>query len=115
MIIVVEGTKNFSDYDTFVRAMGVALSSCVSEKEVEIWSIGPHTINNFTAAFCNITENFLKQKGIKISFKKLPSSFIEDKLSDVSYFAFFGNRKEQISKIFGLAELSGVECEIFRP
>ena len=58
MIIVVEGTKNFSDYETFMRAMGVAFSEIKNEESIEVWSVGPHNINNFTAAFCNSVENY---------------------------------------------------------
>ena len=98
MIIAVEGTKSFKDYDVFTRAMGVALSN----------------VNNFTAAFCNITENYLKQKGFKISFKKLPSIYIQDNISSVSYFAFLGTKSEAKSKLTALAEISGVETGVFR-
>ncbi len=113
MIIVVEGTKNFNDYDTFVRAMGVALSN-IKDNSVEIWSIGPHNINNYTAAFCNITENFLKQKGIKVSFSRTHHSVAENNMHRVDYYAFFGAKKEQVSKICASAELRGIETGIFR-
>ena len=66
MIIVVEGTKTFDDYEIFMRAMGVALSKKDIDNDIQIWSLGPHTINSFTAAFCNISEKFLKNKGYKL-------------------------------------------------
>jgi hypothetical protein len=113
MIIVVEGTKTFSNYETFMRAMGVALSN-VKDGNIEVWSAGPHNINNYTAAFCNITENYLRQKGIRISFKKLHRDQIEKKIGEVSYFAFFSSKKESMSKLAASAELNGVETEIFR-
>lgn len=115
MIIAVEGTKSFKDYEVFTRAMGVALSSVNNvDKNIEVWSAGPHNVNNFTAAFCNITENYLKQKGFKISFRKLPARYIEDNINDVSYFAFLGTKNDSKSKLTALAEISGVETGVFR-
>jgi len=114
MIIVVEGTKSFNNYDTFVRAMGVALSSIKNDNSVEIWSIGPHNVNNYTAAFCNITENYLRQKGIKISFQRMHHSVAENNMHKVNYYVFFGDKKEPVSKMCANAELNGVETGIFR-
>ena len=114
MIIAIEGTKSFKDYDVFTRAMGVALSNINNNKNVEVWSAGPHNVNNFTAAFCNITENYLKQKGIKISFKKLPTQYVTDKLSEVDYFIFLGTKSENKSKLTIMAEMSGIETGVFR-
>ena len=114
MIIAVEGTKSFKDYDVFTRAMGVALSNINNDKVIEVWSAGPHNVNNFTAAFCNITENYLKQKGLKILFKKLPTRYIEENISNVSYFAFLATKNESKSKLSIMAEMSGVETGVFR-
>ena len=115
MVIVVEGTKSFSDYDIFMRAMGVALSSKTDDPDIQVWSAGPHTINSYTAAFCNSSENFLKQKGYKITFSKAPSFWISDNLSYVNYFAFFSLPKEPVSKLVQKAQLvEGCEVGIFR-
>lgn len=114
MIIAVEGTKTFDDYETFMRAMGVALSQSDKESVIEVWSAGPHKINSFTAAFCNSAENYLKQKGFKTIFKKLPSKYIEDNISSVKYFAYFSSRSEPKSRLTAAAELANVEIGIFR-
>jgi hypothetical protein len=115
MIIVVEGTKSFSDYEVFMRAMGVALSSKTEDSEIQVWSAGPHVINSFTAAFCNSSENFLKQKGYKITFSKAPSFWISNNLSYVDYFAFFSLPKESLSKLVQQAQLlERCEVGIFR-
>lgn len=114
MIIAVEGTKEFDDYDTFMRAMGVALSQPNNENIIEVWSAGPHKINSFTAAFCNSAENYLKQKGYKVLFKKLPTSYISENMEYVSYFAYFSKKKDANSKLVASAELSGTEVGIFR-
>lgn len=114
MIIAVQGTKSFNDYETFIRAMGVALSNAKNDGMIEVWSAGPHIINNFTAAFCNSTENYLKQKGYRVSFKKLPANMIEDNISDVSFFALLANKKEPNTKLLASAELAGIENGVFR-
>lgn len=114
MIIAVQGTKNFSDYEIFMRAMGVALSQPNSDGNIEVWSAGPHNVNNFTAAFCNSAENYLKQKGYRVSFKKLPARYIEENISDISYLAFFGKKNEKVSSLVASAELSNTEIGIFR-
>ena len=114
MIIVVEGTKGFSDYETFMRAMGVALSQLDDSNSIEVWSAGPHVINNFTAAFCNSAENYLRQKGYRISFKKLPQSHIADRIDDINYLAFFSKKNEKSSSLVAMAELSNIEIGIFK-
>jgi len=114
MIIAVQGTKAFDDYETFMRAMGVALSQENDENIVEVWSAGPHKINSFTAAFCNSVENYLKQKGFRVVFKKLPESYVRENMKYVSYFAFFGNEKEKRSPLVASAEIENVETGIYR-
>lgn len=114
MIIAVQGTKSFADYETFMRAMGVALSQPNDENVIEVWSAGPHNVNNFTAAFCNSAENYLKQKGYKVLFKKLPASYIQENISYVSYLAYFSKMNEKASPLVATAELQDIEIGIFR-
>ena len=87
MNVVVQGTKEFSDYNVFLRAMGVALSD-VSNGEFNVYSVGPAQINSFTAEFCNLSENGLKQRGIKTKFYKVPASFIEKNLDTLTTLLF---------------------------
>lgn len=114
MIIGVQGSKKFSDYETFMRAMGVALSQPNDEGVIEVWSAGPHKINSFTAAFCNSAENYLKQKGYKVVFRKVPPNYIEDNIEYLSYFAYFSEKNEKPSKLIAVAELADVEAGIYR-
>ena len=116
MIVAVEGTKAFNDYDIFMRAMGVALSVEYVDSKIEVWSAGPQNINRFTAAFCNSSENYLKQKGFKILFKRYPMSYIKSNMGQVDYFAFFCNlnQKNSDSKLLSVAEYYQVESGIYR-
>jgi hypothetical protein len=115
MIIAVEGTKSFSDYEIFMRAMSVALSTTNYNDEIQVWSLGPHKINSFTAAFCNSSENYLKQKGFKVSFSKVPESWVRENIKYVDYYAFFSLPKEPVSKFTKYMEnQENVEVGIFR-
>lgn len=115
MVIVVEGTKTFSDYEVFMRAMGVALSNPNIDAEIQVWSAGPHKINSFTAAFCNSSENFLKQKGFKVRFHKVTHAWVAENISYVNYFAFFSLPNESTSRLTKLAQdTEGCEVGIFR-
>lgn len=113
MNIAVQGTKEFSDYTVFMRAMGVALSSC-EDNEFHVYSAGPAQINSFTAEFCNLSENGLKRRGIKIKYFKVHSSMLEENWSNIDYFAFLSTPNQRPSKLAVSAELAGVETGIFR-
>jgi hypothetical protein len=115
MIIAVEGTKSFLDYEVFMRAMGVALSTPNYENEIQVWSVGPHKINSFTAAFCNSSENFLKQKGYRIKFSKVNAQWLRENIQYVDYYAFFSLPKETESNLVKMAQqIEGCEIGIFR-
>ena len=71
MIVAVQGTNDFDDYNIFIRAMGVAMSSMKEEdKEFVIYSVGPVKINSFVSEFCNLSERGMKARGKKIKFYK---------------------------------------------
>lgn len=113
MNVAVQGTKEFSDYSVFMRAMGVALSS-VGDNEFNVYTAGPANVNSYTAEFCNLSETGLKQRGIKVRYYKVPPSFIEENMSDFDYFAFLSAPNQRPSRLAATAELSGVEVGIFR-
>lgn len=115
MIVVVEGTKSFDNYDTFMRAMGVALSTNSTDEEIQVWSVGPHKVNSFTASFCNSSENFLRQKGYRIRFSRVNYNWVEENLGYVNYFAFFSLPNESVSRLTSKAQnIESCEVGIFR-
>jgi len=115
MIIAVEGSKTFDDYEIFMRGMGVALSDLKEDDSlVEVWSAGPYKINSFTAAFCNSSENYLKQKGIKVKFSKVPQGWLVENINHANHFLFFCNPNERGSRLTAEAELSNIEVSVFR-
>jgi hypothetical protein len=113
MNVAIQGTKEFSDYTIFMRAMGVALSS-VEDGEFNVYTAGPAQINSFTSEFCNLSEEGLKRRGIKVRFYKVPPSYVEENISDFDYFAFLSTPNQRPSKLAASAELAGVETGIFR-
>jgi hypothetical protein len=115
MNIVVQGSKEFDDYQVFLRAMGVALSNMQSnDKELHIYSVGPTKINAMLSEFCNLSERGMKARGMKIKHYKVPSSWVMENIDYINYFAFLSKPKEVVSKLVGVAESKQIEVGIFR-
>ena len=115
MIVGVQGTNSFDDYNVFLRAMGVAMSNMhKDDKEFYVYSAGPAKINSFVAEFCNLSERGMKGRGKKIKYYKAPVSWMEENISSFNYFAFLSKPNESGSKLVGLAELNNVEVGLFR-
>lgn len=115
MIIAVQGTGSFDDYNVFLRSMSVAMSGKQDDdKEIMVYSLGPRTINGFVTGFCNLTERSLKSRGIRIKHRKVPVSWIENELDSLDYFIFLSKPNEYASKLSAQAELKGVEVGVFR-
>lgn len=115
MIVVVQGTPDFNDYNVFLRAIGVALSGMHKEdKEIHIYSAGPAKINSYVSEFCNLSERGMKARGMKIKFYKVPPSWVEENLEYVNYFAYLSKPQQSISKLAAKAELNNIEVGIFK-
>lgn len=115
MIVAIQGTKNFSDYNIFLRAMGTALSSMGTEdKEFLIYAAGASNINSMGQEFSNISERSLRSRGIRIKLVKVPPSFIKNNIANVEYIAYFSKPKEPVSDLIDLAEAKDVEVGIYR-
>jgi hypothetical protein len=115
MIVAIQGTRNFNDYNVFLRAMGTALSSMdVDDKEFLIYAAGPSNINSMGMEFSNVSERSLKARGIRIRLNKVPPSFIKGNLDKVDYLAYFSKPKEPVSDLVDVAEAKDVEVGIYR-
>ena len=115
MNVVVQGSKEFDDYQVFLRAMGVAMSGMQDgDTELHIYSVGPAKINSMVSEFCNLSERGMKARGRKIKNYKVPSSWVVENMEYINYFAFLSKPKEQVSKLVSLAELKQIEIGIFR-
>ncbi len=99
MIVAIQGTKTFDDYQIFLRAMGTALRDLPDgDKEFIVFSAGPVNINQFGMEFINVNERSMKGYGIKTKFVKVPPSWIDENIDQINYFAFFSKPKETWSK-----------------
>ena len=115
MNVVVQGTTDFSDYNIFLRAMGVAMSGMGEEdKELNVYSLGPVKINSMVSEFCNLSERGMKARGMKIKHYKVPVSWVSENMDYVNYFAFLSKPKQPVSKLVAEAELKNIEVGIFR-
>jgi len=115
MIVAIQGSKTFNDYNVFLRAMGVALSSLPKgDTEILFASAGPLNINNMAMEFVNISERSLKARGIKIKLIKIPPSWIKENIHNIEYFSYFSKPKEPVSDLVDLAEAKDVEVGVYR-
>lgn len=115
MIVAIQGTRSFSDYNVFLRAMGTALSSMdKDDKEFIIYSAGPVNINTMGLEFANVSERSLKARGIRIRLNKVPPSWVKSNLRDIDYLAYFSKPKEPVSELVDLAEDKDIPLGIYR-
>jgi len=115
MNVVVQGTKQFNEYNILLRAMGVALSN-MQENDIEfnVYCLGPAKINSMVSEFCNLSERGMKSRGRRIKHYKVPFDWVEENMDYMNYFVFLSKPKEQMSKLFAHAELKGKEIGVFK-
>lgn len=115
MIVGVQGTSRFDDYQVFLRAMGVALSGIKEDDPYfYIYTAGPAKTNSMVMEFVNVSERSMKSRGIKIKMYKVPPSWIEENVNTFNYLAFLSKPKENTSRLVKVAEENNVEVGIFR-
>lgn len=115
MNIIVQGSKEFNDYQIFLRAMGVAISGIHPEdKVINIYSLGPAKINSMSLEFCNLSERGIKARGMKIKHYKVPHNWAMENMEHINYFVFLSKPKDSVSKLVSIAESKQIEVGIFR-
>jgi len=115
MIVGVQGTSSFDDYQVFLRAMGVALSSMPLDDEYfYIYSAGPANVNKMVMEFTNVSEKGMKSRGKKIKMFKVAPSWLAENFSEINYFAYLSKPKEGNSKLVAQAQLNNIEVGIFK-
>jgi hypothetical protein len=115
MIVAVQGSRNFSDYNIFLRAMGTALHMMESEDgRFIVYSAGPVHINSMAQEFVNVSERGLKARGIRTQLRKVPPSWLKENLTDIDYIAFFSKPKEPLSDFVKYAEDRDAEIGVYR-
>ena len=115
MIVGVQGTSSFDDYQVFLRAMGVALSSMpVDDEYFYIYTAGPANINKMVMEFVNVSEKGMKSRGKKIKMFKVAPLWLSDNITDINYFVYLSKPKDVASKLVAQAQLNNVEVGIFQ-
>lgn len=115
MIIGVQGSKNFTDYQIFLRAMGTALSTIKDgDTQVYLYSAGPSNVNAMSMEFSNIVERSMKSRGIKIKMYKAPIKWMKENMDDFDYFIYLSRPKENLSELATLADKKGIELGVYR-
>jgi hypothetical protein len=115
MIVAVQGSRNFNDYNIFLRAMGTALHMMESEDgKFVVYSAGPAHINSMAQEFVNVSERGLKARGIRTQLRKVPPSWLKENLTGIDYIAFFSKPKEPLSDFVKYAEDRDAEIGVYR-
>jgi len=115
MIVVVQGTKGFSDYNIFLRAMGTSLSQVTEDdKTFYVYAAGPANINSMALEFLNISERSLKARGIRTRYIKTSPGWVKSNIHEVDYLAYFSKPKEPTSDLVEFADAKDVEVGVYR-
>jgi hypothetical protein len=114
MIVGVQGTSGFDNYNIFLRSMAVALSELQEQdKDFIIYSAGPNNINMMAMEFANLSERGMKSRKKNIKFFKVTSDWLEENIADINHFAFLSNPREPVSKIVHLSKLNNINTNVY--
>jgi len=114
MIVGVQGTSSFDNYNVFLRSMAVALSELLEEdKNFYIYSAGPNNINMMAMEFANLSEKGMKSRGKSIKFIKVTPQWLEENISEINHFAFLSNPKEPVSKMVHISKLNNINTNVY--
>jgi len=114
MIVGIQGTGSFDNYNIFLRSMAVALSELEEQdKDFIIYSAGPNNISMMAMEFVNLSERGMKSRKKNIKFFKVTSEWLEENIKDIDHFAFLSNPKEPVSKIVHLSKLNNKNTNVY--
>jgi hypothetical protein len=114
MIVGVQGTSSFNNYQIFLRSMAVALSELKEEDKIfHIYSAGPNNITMMAMEFSNLSEKGMKLRGKSIKFIKVTSEWMQENILEIDHFAFLSNPKEPVSKIVYISKLNNINTNVY--
>lgn len=114
MIVGVQGTNSFNNYNVFLRAMAVALSELAEEeKEFYLYSAGPGNISEMAMEFVNLSERGMKARGKHIKLFRVTPEWLEQNIKDFNHIAFLSNPKEPVSKIVHVSKLNNISTNVY--
>jgi hypothetical protein len=120
MKILVYGTDKFEDYPTFMRGLVVAIEENRhnNDSRIEVFTAGPHKINNFTAEFINKTEGYFKQKNVKTKFSRVRKSDVVEYFEtyDFDHIVSFNSKTDNkfLDVLLDKAEASNVGASYYK-
>jgi hypothetical protein len=114
MIVGVQGTPNFNNYNIFLRAMAVALSELKdNEKEFYLYSVGPGNINDMAMEFVNLSERGMKSRGKQIKLFRVTPQWFEENVDSFNHFVFVSNPKERTSNLVSLSKSKNINTNVY--
>lgn len=121
MKILVYGSHEFDDYNTFMRGVVVAIDNLINDstKSIELLTAGPYRINNFSAEFTNKTLGYFRQKGMKIKFSKVNNKDVYDNFENynIDHVMLFMKKDDiqlTLDSMLHKAESFGVNSTIYK-
>jgi len=121
MNIIISGTEKFQDYNTFMRAVIVAIDESLKpdDKKINLYSVGGYRINQFSAEFINRSERYLKQKGIKSRYFIVPKREVIERFDEYSpdMVLFMSDKKENLEILDSLvskAQSNDIDVRIYK-
>lgn len=121
MKILVYGSHQFDDYNTFMRGVIVAIDSQITDatRTIEVLTAGPYKINSFTAEFCNKTQQYFRQKKIKIKFSKVNHAHVLENFEEysINHVLLFMNKNDilmTLDSVIHKAESFGVNSSVYK-
>jgi NADH dehydrogenase FAD-containing subunit len=119
--ILVYGSHKFDNYETFMRGIVVAIDNLITDttRTIEILTAGPYKINSFTAEFSNKTQQYFKQKGIKIKFSKVVHRDVMENFEEYSigHVLLFMNKTDipmTLDSVIHKAESYNVNSSVYK-
>jgi len=114
MIVGVQGTPSFKNYNIFLRAIAVALSELKeNEKEFYLYTAGPGNISAMASEFVNLSERGMKARGKSIKLFRVTPEWLEQNIKDFNHIAFLSNPKEPVSKIVHVSKLNNISTNVY--
>jgi protein-tyrosine-phosphatase len=115
MILAVQGSKNFTSYDIFLRALGSAMYDMTPEDDrIVMYSAGPRRVNEMCIEFSNVSERSLKGRGISIKTHKMPAQWMEENLHIFDTVIYLSKPKEPETKLVKTAEAKDIDVRVYR-
>jgi hypothetical protein len=110
----VQGSRSFSDYQIFLRAMRTILSEMGEDKQLTIYSAGPHKVNQMIIEFLNITEKSIRSLGISARLVRLSPKTLKSEMGEMDNFVYLCKPKETLSELVKEAEDKDIFVGVYR-